>query len=701
LLRRFTLLVLVLGTTFIAAAPTSAQTGPPYPRLANAFWLSSIDSTMIPALAKWDVLVLNPVWSNAQLAQIRALNPEIKIYFYVITYALEMPSSSITPWKLGNYQYAEAHDLWWRDKNGGIGSDWPNTRMANVTALGAAGPQGTWAQFFVTRVESLVVSHPDLDGVFLDNFWQQISWQQASRQLDSDCNPTHNPTGCNGVADSNAVLDGLWNAALRQVAADIRARFDVLQMGRSRPLAILTNNATDYFESLNGAMIEYFPSASSNVDYDSPYGYNWNEEMITCPGGYLSAPFNPNPVDIRILNADWSGTLYEPAAGQQFQRIKRFTLVSALLGDGYYSLDGAASNGHSNLWWEDEYDHAGRGKGWLGYPLGPMVRVLQPTGAERIANADFGAGLTAWDGYGFGATGSHANDLTVFHDAPPSLRVDVQSVVPGGTYKIWQTSLPLTHHAGYTLSFWARASVAQQLTVHLYADACPNSRCWKDRRFCLDTTWRFYQVSFHANATATAALNLFVETVGSVWLDDLSLRDGDTNVFRRDFEHGVVVLNYTNTSQNVNLGGTLWRPKFPNSFLWNGARVTSELIPFSDARIVLRDSVIDPPDSTSTDTAPLPVRPRAVLHQNDPNPFNPTTAIRFELEAADDVRLAIYDVAGRRVRLLLEAMMPAGRDHRVVWDGIDDHGRAVRSGVYIYRLKTTAGSHACRMVLLR
>jgi hypothetical protein len=592
--------------------------------------------------------------------------------------------------------------LWWRDKNGGIASDWPNTRMANVTALGGAGPQGNFAQFFVTRVESLIVSQPDLDGIFLDNFWQTISWQQSQRQLDSDCNPTHNPSGCDGVADSNAALDGLWNTAMRQIAADLRARFDVLQAQRPRPLAILTNNATDYFENLNGAMIEYFPSGHSNVDYGSPYGYNWNEEMIACPGGYLAAPFNPDPVDIRILNADWNGSLYFPADDPNFQRLKRFTLASALMGDGYYSLDGAADDGHGHLWWEDEYDHAGREKGYLGYPLGPMTRLLQPSGAERLANPSFTAGLAGWDGYGFNAVGSHAADLDEFHAAPPSLRVDVQSVNPsGGSYKIWQTSLPLVQGAPYTLSFWARASVPQQLQLHFYAEDCPNARCWNDRRFCLDTEWRFYEISFRSNATATAALNFFVNMPGSVWLDDFSLRDGDTNLFRRDFERGVVILNYTGTAQNVDLGGTFWRLKVPYSYLWNGAPVTSELIPFSDARIVLRDSTIDPPDTTQASDVVVPAGRRTVLHQNQPNPFNPATTIRFDLETADDVRLVIHDIAGRRVRLLLDGRVEAGRGHRVMWNGTDDGGRAVGSGVYFYRLLSSTGTLARRMVLVR
>src|SRR5262245_2407942 len=273
------------------------------------YWPTFVDTTIVDSLANWDVVVVNSVWTNAQLARLRQKNPNIKIYFYVITYVVE--SATGDPWKVQNYNYALANDLWWYDKNGAPASDWPNTRMCNVTALGAAGPQGSWKQYIPARIEQLVAAHPDLDGVFIDNFWEGLSWEQNLRQLDTDCNPTHSPAGCNGVADSNTYLDSLWNAALHEIAADVRARFDVLQVGRPRPLAIVTNNATDYFESLNGAMVEYFPSAHSNVDYANYYGYNWNEEMLNCPGGYLTAPFRASPYKIQVLNGDWWGSLFQ------------------------------------------------------------------------------------------------------------------------------------------------------------------------------------------------------------------------------------------------------------------------------------------------------------------------------------------------------------------------------------------------------
>lgn len=71
---------------------------------------------------------------------------------------------------------------------------------------------------------------------------------------------------------------------------------------------------------------------------------------------------------------------------------------------------------------------------------------------------------------------------------------------------------------------------------------------------------------------------------------------------------------------------------------------------------------------------------------NYPNPFNPTTTIAFNLATGVDVHLAVYDVSGRLVRGLVHGDVAAGR-YAILWDGTDDAGRVVGSGVYFYRLE--------------
>jgi len=85
---------------------------------------------------------------------------------------------------------------------------------------------------------------------------------------------------------------------------------------------------------------------------------------------------------------------------------------------------------------------------------------------------------------------------------------------------------------------------------------------------------------------------------------------------------------------------------------------------------------------------------------NHPNPFNPRTAISFELPREMTVRLTIYDGLGRVVRTLTDGILPAGRNERI-WDGADEAGRRVASGVYHYRLTGTGLDVARRMTLLK
>ena len=108
---------------------------------------------------------------------------------------------------------------------------------------------------------------------------------------------------------------------------------------------------------------------------------------------------------------------------------------------------------------------------------------------------------------------------------------------------------------------------------------------------------------------------------------------------------------------------------------------------------------------TNTVTSVEPVSPAAgplaVLAQNAPNPFNPKTDILFALREEDQVRLTVHDVHGRVVAVLVEGVRPAG-SHRVPWAGRNDHGAAVASGVYFYRLTTGKGFQATkRMVLVK
>ncbi len=88
------------------------------------------------------------------------------------------------------------------------------------------------------------------------------------------------------------------------------------------------------------------------------------------------------------------------------------------------------------------------------------------------------------------------------------------------------------------------------------------------------------------------------------------------------------------------------------------------------------------------------------VEQNHPNPFNPQTTISFSLPRSATVAISIYNLLGETVRTLVSQTLPPGR-HAVVWDGRDDNGGEVSSGVYFYRLRADDFTATKKMLLLR
>jgi hypothetical protein len=88
------------------------------------------------------------------------------------------------------------------------------------------------------------------------------------------------------------------------------------------------------------------------------------------------------------------------------------------------------------------------------------------------------------------------------------------------------------------------------------------------------------------------------------------------------------------------------------------------------------------------------------LRQNAPNPFNPGTMIPYSLRAREHVRIQIFDVAGRLVRVLVNEERPAG-NQRVYWDGTNAYGEYVASGVYFFELRTSDMRQVRKGMLLK
>ncbi|MDH5628226.1 MAG: T9SS type A sorting domain-containing protein, partial [Candidatus Krumholzibacteria bacterium] len=104
---------------------------------------------------------------------------------------------------------------------------------------------------------------------------------------------------------------------------------------------------------------------------------------------------------------------------------------------------------------------------------------------------------------------------------------------------------------------------------------------------------------------------------------------------------------------------------------------------------------------TAVASTPPPAR-AAMLEPAVPNPFNPSTQIRYRVAQDSRVTIGIYDVAGRRVRLLVDEFVPASANvHSREWDGTADNGARAASGVFFVRMQAGGATETQKIVLLK
>ncbi|NLI15896.1 MAG: T9SS type A sorting domain-containing protein, partial [candidate division Zixibacteria bacterium] len=119
--------------------------------------------------------------------------------------------------------------------------------------------------------------------------------------------------------------------------------------------------------------------------------------------------------------------------------------------------------------------------------------------------------------------------------------------------------------------------------------------------------------------------------------------------------------------------------------------VADNFIPALDTVMIREQVGIDNPVSTAN---------QFYLADAYPNPFNSSTRIKFGCKNSGQIKLEIFDIAGRKVTTLADGNFEAG-DHVLSWDGHDDYGRTVASGIYLYRLTDNGRVLTKKMILLK
>ncbi|MFH2063512.1 MAG: putative glycoside hydrolase [bacterium] len=323
-----------LAALLVLAVPsgTAAKLNLPadkYVRSANHYLEAgiAIPPSDYPRLAKYDLLVLPAEAQNFNrdlFPSLRRLNPNITILAYV-------------PTKSFNFQYwnDELHlnllgriqDSWWmRDPSGESISVWPQTKMLNTVS--------PWSKELPKYVQEEIWSTGLWDGILYDEFSVTVSWVNGGNiDIHGD-----------GVRDDPHLADVAWERATINMLRDTRER-----LGPSAVIITNGDSASSVQPFLNGRMFESFPTPWEGAG-------RWEDSF----GNYLRLQDEVGYQPVFVINGNTGNT------GTVDYRQVRFTLTSALMGDGFFCYDFGEED-HGQMWWYDEQDIS------LGNPLGPPV----------------------------------------------------------------------------------------------------------------------------------------------------------------------------------------------------------------------------------------------------------------------------------------------------------------------------------------
>jgi len=328
-----------------------------------------------------------------------------------------------------------------------------------VTVDSAAGPE-TWAEYNA-RIGAALAKDDDWDGILVDR-----SDGNESRLVDAYYARSIDPDRSNRLLSDYAAFDQSWNAGLSGYELRLRGL-----VGGGK--LIFANWGYPNFGVLNGNNFESFPSVSQT-------DYPW-QRLVEGPNGehgsyfdWLANAQQPNLTTIETYQDEslpgpgGDGSYINPASRPGFvpnYTKMRYGLTTALLGDGFFSYEiGTGGHGALGLLWFDEYDGAGRGRGYLGQPLGAARRVWDP-----LPTADAVAGDGAFETQAqmdrwalqtvSPASATAVRDTSTVRAGTGAMRVGVSAADGADWHAKTYHKVAVSAGKEYTISFWARANV--------------------------------------------------------------------------------------------------------------------------------------------------------------------------------------------------------------------------------------------------
>lgn len=427
-----------------------------------------------------------------------------------------------------------------------------------------------------------------IDGILFDSDFHFLEQSGHNKQPD-----VNNDL----VLDNGIAADGtnLWGEGLERFYRLLRQRL---------PNVVITGGVTEArgYDSLNGTQLEGFPKSgnfnSAVPDYRdldgklSAYLVNMHHRGMGPRYTELSSKMPtlayPDQADVR------------PTSNAPF----RFSFGLALMNDGYYSQE----NWNTDDAWYDEYavdvvpgsstfgraiasnpsneSAIRRHKGWMGYPLGPSYRVYDRAtfAPERnlLSGGSFDSALGDWSG----------RNVSIYRDTSPGDFLDGSGALHISRHNSFTASksgaevvgpsVRLTAGREYTLAFAAKSSEPRTLQAAVG---------WQTvQKMDVPDSWVRRVVTFRATGTGSYDVRFEVGRENTeVWIDSVYVFEGNANVFRRDFDNAVVVVNATPTRRTVALGATLRRIRGTGQDpINNGASLSQVTIDPYDAAILIR-----------------------------------------------------------------------------------------------------------------
>jgi hypothetical protein len=578
----------------------------------------------------------------ARLDSLAVMNPDLVRIAYLNAAGRSLPDVA-DPNHIVNRLRAGIQDAWLVRNELGQVVYWdptiPNMPLLNLSTHCPRVGGRTYGEFIADFAAQQILANGRFDGIMFDNIWGNAQWVNNAipGSLDLDNNQ---------VADHPDSVDAWWVQGNALMLARFRA-----QVGPNVPA--IGNGNHRHFSPLNGRYFEGFP-----------YREGWAGTLTEASDWQT---YGRPPI---LLAGVTRST-------EQDFRLMRFGLTTALIG-GFFSFHYAEEHSWPNPIFYDEYGAN------LGQPVGEPIEL----GLDVIGGAEFETGLPP------NFPGSCGTGIPQWTTAPNLVIDGVGSLrgLPGSGPSIWRifmcsnpSALPLTAGQTYTLTFRYRVVAEPPGTGFFFVGArSDQNQSASDRSMMhfdpplgtLDEARAEVTLGPYSNYYFYFGMN----QGGEIVIDSIQVVRGRGGAFRRNFEHGLALVNPSSTPITLDLEPGFRRIAGHVNPLYNtGQPVTQITLAPEDGIVLLREPAGIPPE----DPPSSPPAPEVVVAYPNPVPLTQgDPAVVNGVPAGGSV--TIVSATGRHIRRI------AGDQGRCAWDLRSARGTRAAPGVYLVIVRDAA-----------